>query len=102
MRNRIEFDNYLRTIAQNVYFQPPASLVMKYPAIVYSTYTVDSANASNEVYLVALSYRCVVFDKSPDSKIASKLMRSKNFRFERYYVSDNLNHFSFVATLDYT
>lgn len=102
MRNRIDFDNYLRTITSNVYFQPPASLTMKYPAIVYSTYTADSVNASNDIYLLALSYRCIVIDKSPDSKIANALMRSKNFRFERYYVSDNLNHFSFVATLDYT
>lgn len=105
MRDRLELVDYLQGLFvdnPHVYFQPPSSVRMSYPAIVYSLYDGDKLFAGNDSYLSNRSYRVTVIDKDPDSAIAEKLFDTGFARFERSYVSDNLNHFLFIINLSYT
>lgn len=111
--SRIEFRNYLKekTGVKNLYFQPPESIKMKYPAIIYSIDKVDNRFAGNKNYLQLISYQVILIDNSSDdtwfwdtfnfksdiipSDIFKKLSKLPMCRFERAYTANNLNHFVF-------
>lgn len=76
----------------NVYYQPPESIRMKYPAIVYSRNSIDNQFADNIVYKQDYSYRIIVIDTNPDSEIVNKISQLPMCRFDRHFVSDNLYH----------
>ena len=77
----------------NVYFQPPASVKMKYPCIRYSKLAPDLKRADNQIYNNTNKYEVTVIDADPDSDIADKILNNfKMCRIDRYYVADNLNH----------
>lgn len=78
--------------SRNVYFQPPPSVQMRYPAIIYSRSDIDTKYANNAVYLNDVAYQITVIDSDPDSEIVMKVANLPKCRFNRHYVSDNLNH----------
>ena len=80
----------------NVYFQPPPSVKMSYPAIVYSRKDIDNLHANDEVYLQNHAYELVVIDKNPDSEIVEKVSKLPYCVFDRHYTKDNLNHDAFT------
>lgn len=78
--------------SKNVYFQPPASVQMNYPAIVYSRKKIDNTHANNGVYIQSLCYEVTVIDYEPDSEIVMKVSRLPMCAHDRHFESDNLNH----------
>ena len=78
--------------SRNVYFQPPESLKINYPAIVYSRYKIDNTFADNSVYKQEYSYELTLIDDDPDSEAIQKLSLLPKCRHDRHYKSDNLNH----------
>lgn len=78
--------------SRNVYFQPPSSVSMNYPAIVYSRNGIDNVHADDEVYDQHYSYEIIVIDEDPDSEIVVKVSKLPMCRFDRHYAADNLNH----------
>lgn len=78
--------------SRNVYFQPPPSVQMRYPAIIYNRSNIDTKYANNAVYLNDVAYQITVIDSDPDSEIVMKVANLPKCRFDRHYVSDNLNH----------
>lgn len=78
--------------SRNVYFQPPPSVQMRYPAIIYSRSDIDTKYANNAIYLNDVAYQITVIDSDPDSEIVMKVANLPKCRFNRHYVSDNLNH----------
>ena len=86
-----EFCNILGS--RNAYFQPPASIKLNYPCIVYSISSVNKQNANNKMYKSMNEYKVVVIDSDPDSEIPNKIIAHFPMcRFDRAYTSDNLNH----------
>lgn len=77
---------------RNVYFQPPESVQMKYPAIVYGLDNIENSFANDGVYFSKRRYLITVIDKDPDSSIIDKVVALPTCRFNRHYESDNLNH----------
>ena len=98
MASRLELHEKLCELlgSRNVYFQPPASVRMNYPAIVYSRNRIANVHADNEVYNQTYSYSLVVIDEDPDSEIVMKVSKLPRCSFDRHYVADNLNHDSFT------
>lgn len=98
MANRLEFHEMLCDIlgSRNAYYQPPASVQMKYPAIKYSRRDIKNSHADNSVYMQSLAYEVTVIDEDPDSEIVEKVSKLPTCRFERHYESDNLNHDVFI------
>ncbi len=94
MATRIDLQNVLEELlgSRNVYYQPPESLKMSYPAIVYSRKTIDNSYANNSVYKQNYAYEITVIDKNPDSEIVNKVSKLPTCRFDRHFKSDNLNH----------
>lgn len=93
MGSRIELHEKLIDIAgRNVYFQPPASKDIKYPAIKYERAKIDSEYANGIPYMQSLGYTLTVMDYNPDSEIVTKISKLSNCKFDRHYEADNLNH----------
>ena len=101
MESRLELQILLEEIlgSANVYYQPPESVKMSYPAIVYSLKNMKNNFANNSVYTQYTDYEIIVIDKDPDSVIVSKISKLPMCMFDRHYASDNLNHT--VFTLSY-
>lgn len=78
------------------YFQPPASITMKYPAIVYALDNIENTFANDGVYLYSRKYLITVIDRDPDSSIVDKVAAMPACRFNRHYTKDNLNHYVFT------
>lgn len=96
-RDREDLQYLLEDILESteVYFQPPASVRMHYPAIVYALEAISDFDANDRPYVHNKAYRITVIDKDPDSIIAEKMSDLPYCAFERFYTSDNLNHFVF-------
>ena len=94
MRSRIDLQTVLEGIlgSRNVYFQPPASVKMSYPAIVYSRKDINNRFANNLVYRQMTAYEVIVIDKNPDSMFVEKVSKLQYCSFDRHYEADNLNH----------
>lgn len=94
MDNRPNLQKLLEELMgnRNVYFQPPPSLRMSYPAIVYSRSNIENSYADNSPYIQGVAYKLVVIDKNPDSAIVKKVSKLPMCKFNSHYVSDNLNH----------
>lgn len=92
--NRIDLQNKLEEIlgSRNVYFQPPESVEMKYPAIVYSRSDIKNDFADDTVYMQSYVYTITVVDKDPDSEIVGKIAALPHCKFNRSFKSGNLNH----------
>lgn len=78
---------------RNVYFQPPATVKLSYPCIIYSLSNVDVKRADNGVYLHKNRYSILVVSRDPDSKIHETILYSLPLcSFDRAYTADNLYH----------
>lgn len=83
--------------SRNVYFQPPESIKLKYPCIIYHTSIGRSFNADNNAYIFTDSYDVTVIDSDPDSQIPDRVLRSFSMiRKEKPYNADGLYHSPFV------
>jgi len=76
----------------NVYFQPPASVAMKYPCIVYNRDHIDISHADNEPFKHQKRYQITVIDPDPDSDIPDKVANLPRVAFNRSFTTDNLHH----------
>ena len=94
LEKRLELHDLLCSIlgSEEVYFQPPESVKMSYPAIVYSRDRIDNLHADNQVYKQEIGYQITVIDKDPDSEIVAAVSKIPRIRYDRPYKSDNLNH----------
>ena len=78
--------------SRNVFFQPPESVKMEYPAIVYSRSDIRNVFANDAVYSQDRAYEVTVIDADPDSEIIKNLSLLPYCRFNRHFKANNLNH----------
>lgn len=78
--------------SDNVYFQPPSNISMKYPAIVYQRDTGETRFADDLPYVRDIRYQVTVIDRNPDSVIPEKVATLPMTIFDRFFVADGLNH----------
>nr|DAW59388.1 MAG TPA: tail completion protein [Caudoviricetes sp.] len=98
MGSRLDLQNLLESVlgSRNVYYQPPESIRINYPAIIYSRNDIDNTFADDIVYMQNHTYQVIVIDANPDSKIVNKISKLPMCRYDRHYTSDNLNHDVFI------
>lgn len=94
MGSRIELQSKLEELlgSKNVYYDPPASLVMEYPAIRYSKSDIQIDYADNTAYSSKKRYEIIVISKKADHPVIEKLLQLPYCSFDRHYKSENLNH----------
>lgn len=96
---RLELHEKLCTIlgSRNVYYQPPETVKMKYPAIVYGLSGILKKYANDRVYNSKRQYSVIIIDKNPDSDIVDRMEQQILCSFDRHYEADNLNHDVFTV-----
>ena len=94
MGTRLELQALLVGIlgTPHVYFQPPPTIQMVYPCIVYHRDYATTDFSDNKPYGYHKRYLVVVIDKDPDSTIPEKVAALPKCIFDRFYTVDNLNH----------
>ena len=94
MEKRIMLQNLLEKILGNrqVYFQPPESVSMSYPAIKYSRSNMNVKHADDSIYLQRVRYEIIVIDRKPNNQIVEELLKIPYCSYDRGYKANNLNH----------
>lgn len=94
MASRLELQERLESLLGNkhVYYQPPESIKMEYPAIVYSKSDIRSIPANDGKYSLFCCYEIIVISKRPDHPVIKELLKLPYCTYSRTYTSDNLNH----------
>lgn len=96
MKTRLELHEELCSVlgSRNVYFQPPESIKMSFPCIIYHLSGDDTSYADNKIYARMKEYNVTVVDKNPDSTIADRLLDSIEYSsFLRSFREDGLYHY---------
>lgn len=75
-----------------VYFQPPSTVTLKYPCIIYKRDSRSEAFANDNLYIGMKRYLATVIDSDPDSPIPDKVGKLPYCAFTRHYSADSLNH----------
>lgn len=99
MERRLKLHEELCTIlgTRSVYFNPPESIKMSYPAIRYVPSAPDVKRANNGVYGITKQYEVTVIDPDPDSAIPDKILEHfKQCKWDSTYKADNLVHTVFT------
>ncbi len=100
MASRLSLQSELETFlgSRNVYFQPPESVRIQYPCIIYKRKIGDTKFANNLPYIFDKAYEIMIIDKNPDSELVDKFaMKFPKSRFDRHFTTDNMNHDVFVV-----
>lgn len=97
MASSLDLQKEFQTLCKNVYFQPPESVKLSYPCIVYKRTTGDTRFADNAKFSYIPGYDVVVIDTDPDRKLAMDVyMHFAYCREGVPYVSNNLYHNPFT------
>lgn len=98
MASRLNLQKLLEDIlgSRNVYFQPPETIKLVYPCIIYERSRGRSFQADDDLYNYRKSYTITVIDKNPDSALSDELEKLRYCTMDRYYEADNLNHWVFT------
>lgn len=98
---RLELHHILSALpgVKGVYYQPPESVKLKYPAIIYSRSRIGNTHADNMVYRQDNTYELIVVGAGPDSALTEEIARLPMCRHDRHYVADNLDHDIFTITI---
>lgn len=82
--------------SRNVYFQPPESLKLKYPCIVYELSGIRPLHADNQEYVAYKRYSITYINEDPDSLTVDELEVLPFCTLDRTFKADNLNHYVFT------
>lgn len=89
---RSQLHQLLETLTPHVYFQPPENVGILYPCIIYSRDYADTKFADGIPYNHTKRYMVIVVDRNPESDIPDKVAQLPMTRFNRFYITDGLNH----------
>lgn len=102
MASRLKLHDELKELlgSDNVYFQPPESVKMRYECIRYSRPSIDTLKADDRNYRSVNRYVVYVIGYDPETVVPQKILEHFPMcSFDNSYVSNNLYHF--VLTLYY-
>ena len=94
MATRLDLQSQFEEIlgSTHVYFQPPETIKLEYPCIIYSLADIYTRNADDRHYSMQKVYNITVISRDPDNNIAESIMELPRARFDRRYVADNRYH----------
>jgi len=93
-KDRLSLHNKLKEIlgSNNVYFQPPSSIRLNYPCIIYKQDAYGTFYANDKKYYGMKRYLITVVDANPDSSIPDKVLKMQYCGFLNNLAVDGLNH----------
>lgn len=79
--------------SKNVYYQPPESIKLKYPCILYEKSRINQRYANNHTYIKSNQYTLTIIHRDADSTLPDDILEAFEFiSFDRSYKADNLYH----------
>lgn len=93
-QSRLKLHNILKNTlgSNNVYYQPPESMKLNYPCIVYSRNNGDTKYASNLPYKFDVGYQITYISHDPDDEMIYKIAMLPMCRHDGQFKSEDLNH----------
>lgn len=82
--------------SRNVYYQPPESLRLKFPCIIYDISRIQKQHADNKPYLRSIGFTVTYVSKNPTDEMLLKLSDLPYCYFDRSFVADNLHHYEYT------
>lgn len=99
MASRLELQDELCELlgSDHVYFQPPSSIRISYPCIIYELSNIQVRRADNHAYNLDNAYELTYITKDPDSELRTQILEHfPKCRFNRFFTNDNLNHYAYT------
>lgn len=98
MASRLELQTQLEEIlgSRNVYYQPPESIKLKYPCIIYELSSIKKTSANNHSYINNRAYQITLIDEDPESEFVDPILELETCRFDSAFATDGLNHYVFT------
>lgn len=81
--------------SRHVYFQPPETVKLIFPCIIYNLDNIHIRHADDKGYLGKKRYAVTIISKDPDFSIVDELAMWPLCTFSRFFTVDNLNHWTF-------
>ena len=94
MASRADLQKELERLlgSRHVYYQPPESVKMEYPAVRYSKDDIDTKFANDKPYMFKRKYEIIVIDRKPDNAVIDEILKLPMCTYDRHYTADNLHH----------
>lgn len=95
MASRLEIQENLCDIlgSRNVYFDPPESIKLIYPCIVYKKSGVDTKKANNRNYKKMNRYELTAIGYDSEDDLPDRIIEYFQYcSLDRFFTSENLNH----------
>lgn len=94
MASRLDLQRELERLlgSRHVYYDPPESVKMEYPAIRYSKSDIDTKFADDKPYAHKKKYEIIVIDRNPDHPVIDEILKMPMCTYDRSYTADNLHH----------
>lgn len=96
MGRRLDLHDIFLEIVPKVYFQPPSTLQMEYPCVVYQRDAANTKFADNAPYSYVQRYQVTLIDRNPDSEFLSAIKDLPKCIYDRGFATAGLNHDVFV------
>lgn len=81
--------------SEKVYYQPPETIKLTYPCIVYNKDSMTLRHADDRMYNGLDHYTITIITRDPDSTSYMDVLNALEYcRYDRTYVADNLYHFA--------
>lgn len=98
---RVELQRMLKGLFPNaqeahVYFQPPESVKLVYPCMVYKLSDMPQLWANNLPYHWEHAYELTYISRDANDPMVEKLIALRETKFVRYFSADNLHHFVYI------
>lgn len=92
--NREELHDLLVELLGNnhVYYDPPETVKMKYPAIVYHKNHIVNRYAGGTIYNKNYTYTVTLIDENPDSEIIDKILELPFCKHNQNFTTDGMHH----------
>lgn len=100
MATRIELDKKLRAYYNpaRVFYQPPESVKLTYPCVLYWLDSYEQRFADDKTYLGKCRYHLRFITKDPDDeRILGVLSHLQLIKLDNFYTADNLNHYDYTV-----
>lgn len=95
--SRLDLHAILKTVCNNVYHDPPESLKLNYPCIVYYRSKRKILNADNINYAKTWGYDVTIISKNADDQLYESLENALNkLSFINSYTADGLHHWLYL------
>ena len=95
MGTTLDLQNELKSLlgSNNVYFQPPSTVKMKYPCFLVERAGASQRNADNKRYLFTKKYTVTYISNESDPDMIDTVTNHfQHCRYDRPFINDNLHH----------